>query len=111
MTGTCEGRWVPVSWPRAWTPQGTRSIRCCPWVRGRSQGLGSADAPLQDTGDAVLRPPADLGGRSQLFPDTPLLQPSVQCEGLEVGSRQGKCAYMGAAGGTSTARPRPLAGG
>lgn len=30
MTGTCEGRWVPVSWPSAWTPQGTRSIRCCP---------------------------------------------------------------------------------
>lgn len=62
MTGTREGRWVPVSWARAWTPQGTGSIRCCPWVRGGSQGLGGADAPLQDTGDAVLRPPTRVSG-------------------------------------------------
>lgn len=70
MTGTREGRWVPVSWARAWT----LGNRIHPLLPGGPWGLPKDRValmpPLQDTGDAVLRPPArsqaDLGAEPAL---------------------------------------------
>lgn len=68
MTGTREGRWVPVSWGEGLDPSGTGSIALLPMGPWGLPRTGWLSAPLQDTGDAVLRPPrgsqADLGGRA-----------------------------------------------
>lgn len=107
MTGTCEGRWVPVSWLRAWTPQRTRSIRCCPWVRGRSQGLGSADAPLQDTGDTVLRPPADLGGGASSSLTPPCSSPLSSVKAWRSGHGRASVLTWGPRGAQAQLSPAP----